>query len=516
MPHDRPTTLLVFLAGSRRGSTVELAGDELRIGSGAGMDVRLPSDGKPAPAPHHATLRRRGRSYEIEAVGNARVWVNGEPTRRLVLASGDVVELGGDSAVLRYRLYPTGAAPRRSLSEVFSDCLECANRASGSLPGRAVAVTRQLPRDLASHMPPAVRAIAALLLLLIAGFAATSWVLVDRTRAVEVRLAELSDEAAGAEIAVAAERSRLDSGTVAVLLAELQAEIASATTRIDSLQEQAAGFADAIRVASAATVFVQGAYRFRDPVSGQPVRVALDPSGQPVTDAAGLPLLSSSSLGPAFESLYTGTGFVAAPRGLIVTNRHVALPWEFDGTALRLVERGLVPYMHRLIGYLPRRDRSFELVLVEISDEADIAVLRADLGPTVPHLRLAEDPVVPGDEVAVLGYPLGIRALMARAGAPFVQEMRRRPATGFWEVASGLAERGLITPLATLGIVGQRSTEFIAYDAETTSGGSGGPVLRRDGRVVAVNAAIMPEFGGSNLGVPIDRVADLLRRVARQ
>jgi len=495
---------------------VELAGEEIRVGSDPGMDVRLPADGAPPPAAHHATLRRRGQSYEIEAVGGARLWINGEPTERLVLASGDVIELGGDRTLLRYRLYPAGAAPRRSLAEVFSDCLECANRASDTLPGRAAAVTSQLPRDLVTHMTPAVRAVTAVLLLLIAGLAGTSWVLASRTRAVETRLVELSEEAAGAEIAAAGEQSRLDSATVAALLKDLQADIASATTRIDSLQEQAAGFGEAIRAASAATVFIQGAYRFRDPVSGRVARIALDASGRPVTDSSGQPLLSSSSLGPAFEPRYTGTGFVVAPRGHIVTNRHVARPWEFDEAARTLVERGLVPYMHRLVGYLPGHDRPFELELVNTSDEADIALLRADLGHGIPRLHLARDPVVPGDEVAVVGYPLGIRALMARAGATFVQEMQHRPSTGFWEVAAGLSERGLISPLATLGIVGQRSAEFIAYDAETTSGGSGGPVVRRDGRVVAVNAAIMPEFGGSNLGVPVDRVADLLRRAGRE
>ena len=36
----------------------------------------------------------------------------------------------------------------------------------------------------------------------------------------------------------------------------------------------------------------------------------------------------------------------------------------------------------------------------------------------------------------------------------------------------------------------------------TTHGGSGGPVIGLDGRVVAVNSAIIPEFTGSNLGVP--------------
>jgi S1-C subfamily serine protease len=54
------------------------------------------------------------------------------------------------------------------------------------------------------------------------------------------------------------------------------------------------------------------------------------------------------------------------------------------------------------------------------------------------------------------------------------------------------------------------SDATIAYDAETTHGGSGGPVLDIDGEVVAVNSAILPEYGGSNLGVPVEEVRRLL------
>ena len=48
------------------------------------------------------------------------------------------------------------------------------------------------------------------------------------------------------------------------------------------------------------------------------------------------------------------------------------------------------------------------------------------------------------------------------------------------------------------------------YDTDTTYGGSGGPVLGLDGNVVAVNAAILPEFGGSNLGVPASEARRLI------
>jgi len=84
---------------------------------------------------------------------------------------------------------------------------------------------------------------------------------------------------------------------------------------------------------------------------------------------------------------------------------------------------------------------------------------------------------------------------------------------GFWSVAAKLAEKSLIVPLVSRGIVGKASETAIVYDAETTSGGSGGPVLDTDGAVVAVNAAIIPEYGGANMGVPASKVRKLLREL---
>ena len=192
----------------------------------------------------------------------------------------------------------------------------------------------------------------------------------------------------------------------------------------------------------------------------------------------------------------------------------MALPWEFDESARALVDRGLEPVMVRFVGYLPGEALPFDVVLAGASADADVALLRGNLPTGSQPLILAERTVAPGDEVAVVGYPLGIRALMARAGTEFVEEVRLAGGGDFWAIAEGLAQRRLITPLATRGIVGQRTDDFVVYDAETTSGGSGGPVVRADGRVVAINSAVFPEFGGSNLGVPADRAASLLLTVA--
>ena len=64
--------------------------------------------------------------------------------------------------------------------------------------------------------------------------------------------------------------------------------------------------------------------------------------------------------------------------------------------------------------------------------------------------------------------------------------------------------------LASRGIVAHVGENTILYDAETTMGGSGGPVLNANGQVIAINTAILPEFGGSNMGVPVSRLRELM------
>ena len=77
-------------------------------------------------------------------------------------------------------------------------------------------------------------------------------------------------------------------------------------------------------------------------------------------------------------------------------------------------------------------------------------------------------------------------------------------------MARHLSEAGHIAPLATRGIVGQATLDKVVYDAETTHGGSGGPVLGLNGEVQAVNVAILTDFDGSNLGIPAAEARRLL------
>ena len=109
-----------------------------------------------------------------------------------------------------------------------------------------------------------------------------------------------------------------------------------------------------------------------------------------------------------------------------------------------------------------------------------------------------------------MGYPTGLRAMLAQAGKSFVMKIREAGETDFWKVAQRLSENGFIQPLASQGIVAKVTAATIVYDADTAKGGSGGPVMDSSGQVVGVNAAVLPEYGGSNIGVPLKKLRELL------
>jgi len=61
------------------------------------------------------------------------------------------------------------------------------------------------------------------------------------------------------------------------------------------------------------------------------------------------------------------------------------------------------------------------------------------------------------------------------------------------------------------GHIGDVLKDKIVYDAATTVGGSGGPLFNRNGKVIGVNSAILKDFGGSNLAVPVRYADELLK-----
>ena len=238
----------------------------------------------------------------------------------------------------------------------------------------------------------------------------------------------------------------------------------------------------------------------------------LDDKGRPLISPIGQPLLTLDGDGPIAERQFTGTGFAVGPAGVIITNRHVARPWEKDASVSGMLVLGLEPVLLKYLVYVPGQQVAGHVEVVRVSEDTDLAVLRLLNPGAAPHgLKLADDVPTPGDEIIVMGYPTGLKSMLVQSGEAFIDELQKANDTGFWSVASRLAERKLISPLSSRGIVSQATPATVVYDAETTHGGSGGPVLNVNGEVVAVNAAILPEYGGSNLGVPVAKVRALLK-----
>ncbi len=136
--------------------------------------------------------------------------------------------------------------------------------------------------------------------------------------------------------------------------------------------------------------------------------------------------------------------------------------------------------------------------------------LEAPAPPHTPRLELDDRSTasIAGDPVVLIGYPTGIEGILARAGDDTTEKVTAN-AHQITQVVSRLAAQRLIRPTTTQGHIGDVLKDKIVYDAATTSGGSGGPLFNRDGKVIGVNFAILNNFGGSNLAVPI-RYADEL------
>jgi serine protease Do len=111
-----------------------------------------------------------------------------------------------------------------------------------------------------------------------------------------------------------------------------------------------------------------------------------------------------------------------------------------------------------------------------------------------------------------MGYATGLAAILARTDEDSAQEILKKSGNDVSQVLNELAKRNLIRPLITQGHIGDILPDKIVFDAQTTSGGSGGPLFNRQGRVIGVTYAVLKGFGGSNLGIPIQLSEPLLKQ----
>ena len=254
--------------------------------------------------------------------------------------------------------------------------------------------------------------------------------------------------------------------------------------------------------------------QFRDKDSGQLLRISTDAAGKPQVDDKGMVSLETEGSGPPLQIDVFGTGFLVARDGRLLTNHHVAEPWWSDAELKQLLDRGASAFAASYTAYFPGSFQGIAAKLDRISPQADLATLKLQT-PAPPHAVLLQlddrsEASVSGDPVVLIGYPTGIDGILARAGSDTTQKVVEN-AHEVTQIVGQLAAQHLIRPTTTQGHIGDVLNDKIVYDAATTSGGSGGPLFNRDGKVIGVNFAALNDFGGSNLAVPV-RYADELMK----
>jgi serine protease Do len=300
--------------------------------------------------------------------------------------------------------------------------------------------------------------------------------------------------------------SSLESSTV---VADLRAQLDEARTRLAALESERRMGETVIRRYGPGVCLIQGAYGFVGP-DGSPARAEVGSETEGKVEG-------DQTVAGEHVVEYYGTGFLVDAKGLVLSNRHIAEPWWNDDAAEALMKRGFQPRFIRLRAFFPGETEGFDLTARAVSGEVDLAILHADLGGRrIPALPLEESAAgaVAGQPVVVLGYPTGLEAIMAKSESGVVRTILDTHGSSRDRVTEALSLQGLIRPSATQGHIGDITGTDIVFDAATTQGGSGGPIFNRDGRVIAVEYAVLPQFGGNSFAVPISYALDLLR-VAR-
>jgi S1-C subfamily serine protease len=170
--------------------------------------------------------------------------------------------------------------------------------------------------------------------------------------------------------------------------------------------------------------------------------------------------------------MWTGTGFVVTPAGLMLTNRHVVQN-----------ERGEQP---RDIAIQFSGSREVHPArLVRVHPTADLATVQLESQGPFPVVAGLADGTVPaaGDPIALIGFPGG-----------------------------GGEARVPSATLVTGSVLSTVVDSLLELDAFSGVGASGSPIFDRNGRVVGVEFGGRQGSGGRTiLGLPIARASSLLQ-----
>jgi serine protease Do len=296
---------------------------------------------------------------------------------------------------------------------------------------------------------------------------------------------------------------------------KLQSQLAAVDSRLQKLETEGKVAQTIIQAYEPSVCLIHVVLAFREHTTGLKLHYAgMTSSGEPTTDEHNNPLLSLTGTGPEVHLDVFGTGFLVSASGQILTNHHVAEPWWQNDDLKEMLDQGVEPVIAEMTAYFPGVPHGIAIDTEKISSAADVAVVKGNVSALgIKQIALADGrrSAVSGGPVVLLGYPTALDAILARAGAETLRSIAAASKGDPKQVMEELARRSLIRPTTTQGHIGDVLADKIVYDAQTTSGGSGGPLFNNEGKVIGINFAMVREFGGSNFAIPVAYGKSLLK-----
>jgi DNA-binding response OmpR family regulator len=326
----------------------------------------------------------------------------------------------------------------------------------------------------------------------------------ELTASVSKQLEELRAESADL-------RKQISTSTGASL-SELDSRLKQTDSRIGKLENESRIAQEIVRNYSNSVCLIYAIVGFRDKKSGARLNLAgIEPNGNPTTDDKGNVIVTTESTGHPVQIHVFGSGFLVDNSGHILTNHHVLEPWWHNAKAIPPPTDDFEPTMLSLWAFFPGNDTPFAMRVQRLSEEADLGLATVDLPKShPPPVTLDPQGAISGSAVVLIGYPTGVEGILARIDEATLKRIAQSVGNNTQDLVEELGRRKLIRPLVTQGHLGVVGPDQLVYDAQTTHGGSGGPVFDSSGKVIGVNFAILSDFSGSNFAVPIARATKLL------
>ncbi len=476
-----------FQSGSRAGQIDVLSQPFILVGRHPQCELHFDADQDLDVSARHASITLTGKLYVLRDLGSTNgTMVNGKRlTGDHVLAYGDVVQFGAAGPRVEFAsipdpppsVLPERHAPSPAETSLFPEAgpppqvLIPPTGSPGSFklphptPGSAGAPTRikiEVQKQTKKHRT--VQYVLFAMLLLVTGAYFWSNSVNERRLATQRRLLLGQVDSLMAQI-----------GTLSGATQSLQGAL-------DSAKAEAARLKQRINASGATGPEIEQLRAQLEAATRQQRNLAqaatLDPAAIAATNRDAVAIVfvqfpdGRSFTGSAF-------GIRSDPNGgLLVTNRHVVVD-----SAGRLPEKVGVVFNGS--------NQNFKADVVEMSQEADVALLRTTVHRGIPVVKgIATSRSEVGEPVAVLGFRLGL------------------------DLQSGADWRQLgVAATLTLGTVSRTLPDLIQLDSYGAQGSSGSPIFNRTGMVVGlVYGAEKGSNGRIVYGVPAADIKELLRR----